>query len=61
MSEWRAVFELRAPGNIVSIEAALGGAEIGQGTSAAAISNQVLDALFDAYVEAASATSRIAT
>ncbi|MGH3883675.1 MAG: hypothetical protein ACRDRC_09775 [Pseudonocardiaceae bacterium] len=45
----------------MSIEAALGGAEIGQGTSAAAISNQVLDALFDAYVEAASATSRIAT
>ncbi|MGH3811598.1 MAG: hypothetical protein ACRDUV_03950 [Pseudonocardiaceae bacterium] len=61
VSLWRSVFERRAPGSIASVEAALGGAEIGQGTNAPAISNRLLDALFDAYVEAAGTTSRIAT
>lgn len=57
---WRSVFELRAPDSIASVDAAIGGAEIGQGINVP-ISNQLLDALFDAYVEAASTTGRIAT
>ena len=61
VSLWRSVFERRAPGSIANVEAALGGAKIGQGTSAPAISNQLLDALFDAYVEAASTSGRIAS
>lgn len=57
---WRSVFERRAPDSIAGVEAAIGGAEIGQGINVP-ISSQLLDSLFDAYVEAASTTGRIAS
>ena len=58
MQLWRSVFERRAPDSIAGVEAAIGGAEIGQGINVP-ISSQLLDSLFDAYVEAASTTGRI--
>lgn len=53
MQLWRSVFERRAPDSIVSVAAATGGTAFGQGTMAPTISDRLLDALFDAYVEGA--------
>jgi hypothetical protein len=48
---WRSVFDRRAPDSIAAVTTAAGGTEIGQGTIVPTISDQLLDALFDAYVE----------
>jgi hypothetical protein len=52
MQLWRSVFERRAPGSIATVSSAAGGTEIGQGTIAPAVTDELLAALFDAYVEA---------
>ena len=51
VSCWRSVFERRAPNAIAKVEQ-IDGKEIGQGTSATAITRELLDALTDAYREA---------
>jgi hypothetical protein len=57
---WRSVFDRRAPGSIAAVSAA-GGAEIGRGTIAPHVDDRLLDALFDAYTEAAGTTARALT
>jgi hypothetical protein len=53
---WRSVFERRAPGSIANVASAADGTEIGQGAIVPAITDRLLDALFDAYVEARNGT-----
>lgn len=53
---WRSVFERRAPQSMDAVAAA-GGGEIGQGSMAATINDELLGALFTAYTEAASTAS----
>lgn len=50
---WRSVFERKAPRSIAAVVEAAGITEIGQGTTAPVISDRLLDALYDAYLEAA--------
>jgi hypothetical protein len=52
LSVWRSVFERRAPKSITDVEAATG-TRIGNGNSVRDLSTEVLDALLDAYREAA--------
>jgi len=52
---WRSVFERRAPASMDAVAAA-GGAEIGKGNMATRIDRRLLDAVFDAYEEAAGST-----
>jgi hypothetical protein len=49
---WRSVFERRAPESMARVTSATEGIEIGQGAMVSVITEQLLDALFDAYVEA---------
>jgi hypothetical protein len=49
---WRSVFERRAPESIPTVTSATNGAEIGQGAMAPTITDELLEALFNAYVEA---------
>jgi hypothetical protein len=56
---WRSVFERRAPGSIPVVEAAAK-TEIKQGNTTHDISEQLLEALTQAYQEAAAMTSLIA-
>ena len=49
---WRSLFEKYAPGSIENVQAILG-APIGQGTRYRDIPEELLDALADAYGEAA--------
>ena len=51
VSFWRSVFERRAPNAIAKVEQ-INGKEIGKGSSATAITRELLDALTDAYREA---------
>jgi hypothetical protein len=50
---WRSVFDRRAPKSLSQVEAALGGA-VKQGNTTRDVSSDLLDALSDAYREAAS-------
>ena len=54
ISLWRSVFERRAPQAISQIEAIIAPAKIGQGTTVKAASEDLLEALADAYRSAAS-------
>jgi hypothetical protein len=54
---WRSVFDRRAPGSVAPVADA-GGAEVGRGTMAPQITDGLLDALFDAYTEAAGTATR---
>jgi hypothetical protein len=49
---WRSVFERKAPQSMEAVAAAAGLPEIGQGTMAATISDQFMNALYGAYEEA---------
>ncbi len=49
---WRTVFQRRAPASLEAIEQLLGGRRIGQGTVIAPVSEQLLEALSAAYLEA---------
>lgn len=53
LQSWRSVFERRAPASIASVEAAAG-TPMGKGTMATTLTPELLDAVFSAYVEAAS-------
>ncbi|MCE3552419.1 hypothetical protein LWC33_13225 [Pseudonocardia sp. RS11V-5] len=53
---WRSVFDRRAPHSIDAVSAA-GGADIGRGSFVPAITDTLLDALFDAYREASATES----
>lgn len=53
VSLWRSVFERRAPDAIAKVEQ-INGKEMGKGSSATAITPELLDALTDAYREAGS-------
>lgn len=50
---WRSVFERRASGSIAAVMDAIDGAEIGQGAMVSRIDQRLLDALYEAYAEAA--------
>jgi hypothetical protein len=52
---WRSVFERRAPASIAHVEHAMSGTAIGQGAMAPDVSDQLFEALWDAYVEAGQA------
>jgi hypothetical protein len=53
LQSWRSVFERRAPASIAAVEAAAG-TPMGKGTMATTLTPALLDAVFSAYVEAAS-------
>lgn len=55
---WRSVFQRRAPKSLPRIEALVAPAQVGQGTAVREISDELVDALTDAYREAASTRSR---
>jgi hypothetical protein len=57
---WRSVFEGRAPNSMTAVATA-GGGEIGRGTMALEISEKLMTALYDAYTEATTTTSRALT
>jgi alkylated DNA nucleotide flippase Atl1 len=57
---WRSVFDRRAPQSVEAVEAA-GGGTLGQGTMAPSVTDGLLDALYDAYVEAASNSNSAVT
>lgn len=50
---WRSVFERKAPLSMALVAASAGLSEIGQGTMAATISDELMEALLSAYREAA--------
>jgi hypothetical protein len=55
---WRSVFDRRAPVSVSAVSNAADGTEIGQGTFVPTISDQLLDALFEAYIEATTRSTR---
>ncbi len=58
---WRSVFERAAPGSIDRVEAAAHPTPVGQGTSTTRVSEELLDALTEAYREAAQRATRSRT
>lgn len=52
ISFWRSVFERRAPNSIAAVEAAAAPVKVGQGNVIHDVSDELLDALTDAYREA---------
>lgn len=55
---FRSVFDRRAPHSIEAVTTAIDGAEIGKGTMAPRIDQQLLDSLFEAYAESANGKGR---
>lgn len=55
----RTVFERRAPQSLARVESVAAPARVGQGTNTRVVSDELLDALTDAYREAASGTVTI--
>jgi hypothetical protein len=55
---WRSVFERRAPGSIDRVEAVIAPAHVGSGNAIYEVSEQLFEALADAYREAARAIPR---
>jgi alkylated DNA nucleotide flippase Atl1 len=57
---WRSVFQRRAPKSLPRVEELVAPAEVGQGTAVREISDELVEALTDAYREAAATKSRSA-
>jgi hypothetical protein len=57
VTPWRTVFERRAPNSISRVEQAAAPAPLGQGNEISAITDELVEAIYRAYVEAAGSSS----